>query len=361
MQVIAEGLSRLGHDVSSCNVPLHAGTESRVAALRRPALVPLLAAQVAACWGRLARAARRAGEPDVVLVGYAGHVDVLLARRLWPQVPLVLDHLAPAAGIARDRALHAGGREALLAHVDKLAVSAADLALVDTWEHLRALADDDRHRGLVVPVGASDIWFRNRVATTSTNTRIEERPLGVVFFGTFTPLHGSPVIARAIRLLAGRSDIRFTLVGSGQDHAQVRDIIGAEAPVTWLRWLEMPVLARLVAANDVCLGIFGVTEKAHQVVPMKVYQGAAAGCAVVTSDTPPQRRAFGEDIARVPAGDPTALAGYLEALAEDPALLHSARRQAMDRAECFRPEQVVLPLHRRLSGALPGLPMLRGG
>ena len=51
----------------------------------------------------------------------------------------------------------------------------------------------------------------------------------------------------------------------------------------------------LVAGHDVCLGIFGTGVKAQLVVPNKVYQGAAAGCAVVTSDTAPQRRALGEN------------------------------------------------------------------
>ena len=45
----------------------------------------------------------------------------------------------------------------------------------------------------------------------------------------------------------------------------------------------------MVASHDVCLGIFGDTDKALSVVPTKVYQGAAAGCAVVTSDTAPHR------------------------------------------------------------------------
>ena len=42
-------------------------------------------------------------------------------------------------------------------------------------------------------------------------------------------------------------------------------------------------LPALVAGHDVCLGIFGTGDKALRVVPNKVFQGAAAGCAIVTS------------------------------------------------------------------------------
>jgi glycosyltransferase involved in cell wall biosynthesis len=42
-----------------------------------------------------------------------------------------------------------------------------------------------------------------------------------------------------------------------------------------------------------------------------VFQGAAAGCAIVTSDIPPQRRALGDAALLVPPGDPAALAAAL--------------------------------------------------
>ena len=52
-------------------------------------------------------------------------------------------------------------------------------------------------------------------------------------------------------------------------------------------------------------------------VPNKVFQGAAAGCAVVTSDTAPQRRVLGDAAVLVPPGDPAALAEALRSLAAD--------------------------------------------
>ena len=108
-------------------------------------------------------------------------------------------------------------------------------------------------------------------------------------------------------------------------------------------------LPGLVAGHDVCLGLFGTTPKAGRVVPNKVFQGAAAGCAVVTADTPPQRAALGDAAVYVSAGDAGALAAALRELATDRDRLWELRQAAYRRAdETFRPAVVVRPLLERL-------------
>ena len=141
------------------------------------------------------------------------------------------------------------------------------------------------------------------------------------------------------------------MIGRGQDEAETKRAAAANQSVRWLDWVPAAELPALVAAHDVCLGIFGTGDKALRVVPNKVFQGAAAGCAVITSDTAPQRRVLGCRSAAVlvPPGDPAALADALLRLAGDrEALLklrHAARQLA---AERFTPEQVVAPLTGRL-------------
>ena len=139
------------------------------------------------------------------------------------------------------------------------------------------------------------------------------------------------------------------MIGRGQDEAETKRAAAGNQSVRWLDWVPAAELPALVAAHDVCLGIFGTGDKALRVVPNKVFQGAAAGCAVITSDTAPQRRVLGDAAVLVPPGDPAALADALLRLADDrEALLklrHAARQLA---AERFTPEQVVGPLTDRL-------------
>ena len=100
-----------------------------------------------------------------------------------------------------------------------------------------------------------------------------------------------------------------------------------------------------------CLGIFGVTPKAKRVVPNKVFQGAAAGCCVITSDTTPQRRILGDAALFVPPGDPSALASLLRRLSESPEQTLEMRRLAFEWSSGrFRPASAVEDLSRWISG-----------
>jgi glycosyltransferase involved in cell wall biosynthesis len=335
---IAEGLRAHGMTVTECNAPLGLDTAARVDTLARPSRVPAFVATVLRRWWTLARAARRLPTPDVVLVGYLGHFDVHLARLLFRRTPIVLDHLVGASDTARDRRLNGGPRQALLAMIDRAALRAADIVVVDTDEHLATLPDPAK--AVVVPVGAPSAWFH----TPDTGTG----PLRVVFYGLYTPLQGTPVIGAALAELAD-DPIEITMIGTGQDEAATRAAARPNTRARWLDWVAAEELPAVVAEHDVCLGIFGTGAKALRVVPNKVYQGAAAGCAVVTSDTAPQRRALGEAAVLVPPGDPVALADALRRLtdrAELSRLRLAAHRLASAR---FSADQVVGGLVRRLS------------
>ncbi|AYD90254.1 glycosyltransferase [Actinomyces lilanjuaniae] len=366
--VLLEGLRGNGLTVRELDRPLGLATAQRVAILQQPWRLPVLAGRLAARWSALALGSRRfrgAHAPDVLLVGYMGHFDVLLARALFPRTTIVLDHLVFASGTARDRG-EAGTRVRLLKVLDTLATRTADVVVVDTREHAARLEPGARARAVVVPVGAPRQWhdsgqreLENQLARErdrdhaagpgSPPAAAPARALSVVFYGMFTPLQGTPTIARALRILADRADnVRATLIGTGQDRCECERVLRGVDTVEWHDWVEPARLPDLVARHDVCLGIMGTTSKALDVVPNKVYQGIAAGCAVVTSDTPPQRRALGQAAVLVPPGSAEALAQALETLASSPQALEQARCRAAAAAQTFTPVRVVRPLAHML-------------
>ena len=172
----------------------------------------------------------------------------------------------------------------------------------------------------------------------------------VVFFGLFTPLQGAPAIGEALGALAGLDRIQTTMIGAGQDLAASRHAARDNPNVTWLDWVAHDKLPDLVAGHDVCLGIFGTSAKARRVVPNKVYQGAAAGCAVVTSDTDPQRQTLADAAVFVPPGDGPALdAEALHSLASDRDRLVELRRAAKAVSRGYGPSEIVVGLRARLS------------
>jgi glycosyltransferase involved in cell wall biosynthesis len=354
---IAEGLAARGFDVAECNVPLGLDTAARVDMLARPWRAGGLLARLASRWLALARTARRMPVPDAVVVGYLGHFDVHLARLLFRRgkVPVVLDHLVGASDTGRDRRLDGGPRQMLLRMIDSAALRAADIVVVDTAEHLAALPERHQQRAVVVPVGAPTPWHeaaddsgRGAGPGTPVASGVPGVPLRVAFYGLYTPLQGTPVIGAALGRVAG-APVEVTMIGHGQDEAPTREAAADNRSVRWLDWVPAAELPALVAAHDVCLGIFGTGEKAKRVVPNKVFQGAAAGCAIITSDTAPQRRVLGDAAILVPPGDPEALAEALLRLSRDReevlALRKAARHLAQQR---FTPEHVVAPLVERL-------------
>jgi len=361
---ILEGLAARGARVDQCVEPLGLSTAQRVAMLRQPWRLPLLGARLLGCWARLAMRAR-GRTPDTVVVGYMGHFDIHLARLLFRHTPIVLDHLIGAGDTAADRGVGGRLRGGLLRRLDRAALRAADIVLVDTQEHRDLVPEALRHKTVVAPVGAPDAWFKaapEKETDKSTVTKVliaEPNPLRVIFFGLYTPLQGAAVIGEALGLLAD-APVEATMVGDGQDRAATQRAAVANPHVTWLDWVEAERLPGLVAGHDVCLGIFGTTAKAHRVVPNKVYQGLAAGCVVATSDTGPQRRALGDGdaVVFVPPGDPHALAEALRSLASDADEVK--RRRAAGHAlaqQRFTAHGVTAQPAERLR-ALPGLEAL---
>ncbi|WP_406286114.1 glycosyltransferase [Embleya sp. NBC_00896] len=358
--ILIEGLRRHGIDVVTCNVPLgHMDAGVMVPPPSAHPGIPRQRLRHARCIAELVAKARRAPRPDVVIVGYQGRLDIQIARRLFPNVPLVLDHLESVDDVADRRGQAARAELRKVDRIEQAAIAAARLVLVDTEEHRRVLAPRDRDRTVVVPIGASPVWFdAGRAADAADGAEPAPRAepdfrrgedLRVISFGLYSPVQGAPVIGAALSRLEGYP-ITVTMIGRGLQAQRTKDLVGTDAPrTTWRTWVPEAELPPLVAEHDVCLGVFGTGAKALRVVPNKVFQGAAAGCAVLTSDTAPQRRLFGAAGLFVPAGDSDALADALRRLAQHPAEVARLRAAAGALAhERFVPEAVVEPLVERL-------------
>lgn len=334
VRVLREGLAAHGARIRVSNRSLGVDTAARVRLASRPWLLPGFVLRVLRAWRALWRDGAGLA-PDVVVVGYLGHLDVHLARRRFPASTIVLDHMVSLSGTLADRGLGGGLLRRAAAAVDRAAVRAADVVVVDTEAHAAPVAEMSRRPPVVVPVGAPDDWFAHARQAATAGTA------SAVFFGLYTPLQGTRTLAAGLARLEPGT-LRVTMIGDGQDRPAVSEALaGTGLDVDWVDWCPADELPKVVAGHDICLGIFGDTPKALRVVPNKVFQGAAAGCAIVTSDTAPQRDALGDAATFVPPGDALALAGALLRLASDPGALADARRRAADRAASFRPAAVV--------------------
>lgn len=318
-RILREGLRRAGATVVEARAP-----ERRV--LRRyPAL---LAAGLAAV-----------RETDVVFVPEFRHKDVPLARLLAGRRPVVFDPLVSRWDtLVGDWGLHASGSGQARWNraIDRWSLSHADRVLCDTWAH-GALFESlgAPHAALArVPVGAEDPFF-------AVGPPDPAPPVRIVYLGGFLPLHGVPVLIDALAALEKQAarlpDYRAVLFGRGIEWAQAREM----AESAGIEHVEFPGSVdyegapRLMAEAHVVLGAFGAGAKAGRVVPHKVYQGFAAGRAVVTGDGEGLREFFepGEEVLAVPRGDAAALAETLARVIRDADL--RARVAAAGRARAM--------------------------
>ena len=323
-RILLQGLRENGVEVIECNADIWSGVEdkSQVCSGRFGHCMRWFSAYPRLLWRYL-----RLPRHDLVLVGYLGQLDVLLIRPLaWLRgVPVVWDtFLSLHDTVVNDRAL-IGRRHplaALLFAWEWLALRAANRLLVDTNAHGRFFArrfgiDPDRIRRVFV--GAEPCAF------FPPDEQQPERPprqrYTVLFYGQFIPLHGMETIARAAHLLAD-AGVHWEVIGDGQDGDRFRALLAVQGPLdlNWTPWVPYHELIDRIHAADLCLGIFGTSDKAARVIPNKVFQVLAAGRALITADTPAARELLepGPGIALVPPGDPRALADAILALKSRP-------------------------------------------
>jgi glycosyltransferase involved in cell wall biosynthesis len=284
----------------------------------KPLRLPLLAA----CY------VFRARHADVIVVGASGHMYVPLAKVLGKVTgtPVVFDAFVSQFDTAiRDRTVAPEGswRAKYFQALDRVSTALADIVIMDTdqdVEYYCRAVGAPRSKFRRILVGAETDLFYPR----PERAKEKKKDFLVVFAGTFIPLQGVPYIVRAAHELEHEGDVHVILIGTGQTYPEARQLAD-DLKVRKLSFRDPVPLEQLpetLAEADVCLGIFGHTEKATRVIPNKVYQALAMGKPVITGDTPAARSLLRhrEDAFLVPVADARAIAAAVVELKENPRL-----------------------------------------
>jgi glycosyltransferase involved in cell wall biosynthesis len=229
-----------------------------------------------------------------------------------------------------------------------------DIVLADTPEHRRFFADPllvPEEKLHVVYVGAEEPLFSPGPA------RAPNRPLEILFYGSFVHLQGPEVIVEAARRYRGPS-ARWVLLGDGSLRRRCQRLAAGLENVGFENWVPYPQLPARIARADILLGVFGDTAKAQRVIPNKVFQSLACGKPLVTCTAPGYPPALVDDPASgirwVPAGEPQALADAVAALAAQPlALAALGARSRASYEQHFSNAVVVEQLRAALAALTP--------
>jgi glycosyltransferase involved in cell wall biosynthesis len=345
-RILREGVRRAGWGV----------LEARVAEKRAWRRYPALA------WSL----ARNSPGADVLLVPEFRHKDMPLVSALRGRRPVVFDPLVSRwdtlVGDWRIHA-HSSGQARWNRMLDRWSLSSAQMVLCDTWAHGELLAELGAPREQLrrVLVGAEDEFFR--LTTEPPAPSATSGGIRILYIGGFLPLHGVRTILEAARILESRAaqlpPFTFQLVGRGIEYDESRVYASWHKleRVEFTGKLDYSGAPQVFASAHIALGAFGAGAKTGRVIPHKLYQGLAAGRAVVTGDGPGVREVFtdGEQLLLVPRGNAEALAAALTRLIGDADLRARLGAAARARAlEVATPDAVGRTLAAALAELVPG-------
>jgi len=347
-RVIIEGLRSNGVEVTECHEDFWKGTAEKLEGVKAGSVMVKTIFRLMRIYGRLILKFRHAGDYDAMIVGYAGHVDIFLAKilNLFRRKPVIFDaflSVYDTAVMDRKIVLQNSLKAKLLRLVDKWSCNIADSVLLDTKAHIDYFVREfhlPASKFYAIPVGSSLTTADSAADSgdtilnslpTSPSQRIKygvpgtSGALNILYFGSYIPLHGVDVILRAAEILQGEKDIVFTLIGKGQllpEMKQLASKLGLRNVNFIDRFVEEGELSGYIQRSDICLGIFGKTDKAMRVIPCKVYNCLAMGKPLITAMTPATEGVLTnmDNAMLCNAGDPESLSEAILSLKKDEAL-----------------------------------------
>lgn len=161
-----------------------------------------------------------------------------------------------------------------------------DLVLADTTSHAQYFKTQfglNESKIKLLYVGAEEEIFKP-IKKLTINNQNNDRPLDILFYGSFIPLQGPKTIVEAASLYEG-PPATWTMVGNGPlrpECEQLSRTLNCHN-LKFENWLDYhEELPNRIAQADLLLGIFGNTKKASRVIPNKVFQSMAMAKPTIT-------------------------------------------------------------------------------
>ncbi|HAZ29027.1 MAG TPA: hypothetical protein DCY48_04630 [Candidatus Magasanikbacteria bacterium] len=231
-------------------------------------------------------------------------VLILFLFRFFFRVPIIFDAFTSIYDtFVEDRKL--AGRYSIKAIyyylLDFFSCRAAHSIVCDTKEHeqyfRRMFHVGNAKRFLILPV-TIDCAFIDAITPEGLESVFPKQTFNVLFYGNYIPLQGIEYIIRAAHIIKNETNIHFTLIGAGQTRPFIESLYKELRlkNITFIDRMSYTDLIRHIKSSDICLGIFGNTEKARRVIPNKVLDCMACGKVVITGKNPEMARNFQDGV-----------------------------------------------------------------
>jgi glycosyltransferase involved in cell wall biosynthesis len=219
------------------------------------------------------------GKFDSVIIGFSmvgTFIDIFIAK-IFSRKKIILNPLVSLYGtIITDRKIITNViLSKMIRRFEKWVYSLSDIIMVDTFQNMNYVCnnfDVDRTKCKRVLVSADTNMFYPR------NSNDDDCFTALFWGGASNPLHGTEYIIDTAKLLEPYNDIKIVIAGkAGKDKTNTDNLI-------FTGFVED--LQKLIGESDVCLGIFGGTEKAVNVIPNKAYETLAMKKPLITGKSP---------------------------------------------------------------------------
>lgn len=322
-RIMIEGLRRNGVDVIECHYQLWHGIEDRLKAASGYWLHPRFILRTARAYLNLIIRFLKIRDIDIVMIGYPGLPDVLLARILtWVRrKPLVWDIFMSVYLVGEERGPNTFNRitREFIHKLERISCSLPDRLIIDTRQYIQWFHDhyeihEERFR--LVPTGADNRYFK-----PIPSDHGDQDVYYVTYHGTFIPNHGIPYIIEAAKLLTDHPNIHFELIGDGPAYNEARRLANSHnlENITFYGWLLRDELIPTLAKSDLILGAFGTTPQSIMTIQNKIFESLAMAKPTITGDSEVVREVFehGTHIYLCEREDPQALAEAIKTVVFD--------------------------------------------
>ena len=289
VRLLVKAAEHLGYQITEIHGHVWDGIEDKSQIKGIPAKLKILFTILLA-YPRLVYRYLKAPKHTHIIIPYLGLLDIFM---LWPFAKLRGSKIhwdmfiSLYDSVVNDREMMSKYHpfSLLLFSTEWLACRMADTVFMDTEPHaayIGKLFNLPCDSVEWVPVGVESRHFPRQQYQNS----FEPGNIKVLFYGQFIPLHGVDTILDAA-ILDKSGHIQWTIVGKGQLSAHIDKRIEQEKikSITRIDWEPYDKLVNLIHKCDICLGIFGTSQKAQNVIPNKLYQVMAVGKPFITANT----------------------------------------------------------------------------
>lgn len=264
-------------------------------------------------------------EYDVLLVPFSGWYFVFLAKFLTKK-PIFFDALVSIYdSVVLDRKDFKKNdiKAKYFWLIDWMSSRFADKIILDTNEHIRYFIKEfgvDKEKIIKIPLTAMPV---ENISMSKSGSKFI-----VHYHGRLVPLQGVEYILEASKLLSGYSDIHFNIIGSRIKKKYDKELF---KNVDFIDDVNYEKLLKYISDSDICLGIFGDSDKTKRVIPFKVFEYISMKKPVITADTVAVRELFNENSLKLtPVSNPKAIAEAILFLKNNSEFCDSIANSAYD-------------------------------